>query len=450
MIHKVLVANRGEIALRVIRACKEVGLATVAVHSTADADALHVRFADESVCIGPPPAVASYLNIAAIIAAAEVTGADAVHPGYGFLAENDEFAGVCERCHLKFIGPRSDLMRLMGDKVRARKAMSDAGLPILPGSGVVESEKDAHAAAEMVGFPLIIKASAGGGGRGMKVVESIEDLVRCWATARTEAKAAFSNPDVYFERYVSRPRHIEIQVMADEHGNVVHLGDRECSIQRRHQKLLEEAPSVALTEGARADLGALAARAVKTIGYNSVGTLEFLMDQTGQCYFMEMNTRIQVEHTVTEMVTGIDLLQEQLRAAAGERLTYSQDQIRLRGHAIECRINAEDPVTFAPSPGRITALHLPGGFGVRVDSALYSGYLVPPHYDSLIAKLVVHGPDRDGAIRRLRRVLSEFVVEGIRTNLQLFQRIVAFEDFPAGRLDTGFLERLPSPAPAAA
>jgi acetyl-CoA carboxylase biotin carboxylase subunit len=440
---KVLIANRGEIALRVIRACRELGISTVAVHSTADVDALHVRFADQSVCIGPPPATASYLNMGAIISAAEVTGADSVHPGYGFLAENDEFAEVCERCGLQFIGPRAELMRMMGDKVRARRAMSEAGVPILPGSGVVESEREVLAAAEAIGYPLIIKAAAGGGGRGMKIVESADSLLRLWATARSEAKAAFNNPSVYFERYVRKPRHIEIQVIADIHGNVVHLGDRECSIQRRHQKLLEEAPSVALGAEARAALGEVAVKAVRAIGYTSVGTLEFLMDEAGRCYFMEMNTRIQVEHTVTEMVTGIDLVQEQLRVAAGERLSFTQEEVRLRGHAIECRINAEDPRSFAPSPGRLTALHLPGGFGVRVDSALYSGYMVPPHYDSLIAKLVVHGPSRDAAIARLRRVLAEFVVEGIRTNLELFQRIVEFDDFRAGRLDTAFLERLP-------
>ncbi len=440
---KVLIANRGEIALRVIRACRELGMATVAVHSTADVDALHVRFADQSVCIGPPPATASYLNMGAIISAAEVTGADSVHPGYGFLAENDEFAEVCERCGLQFIGPRAELMRMMGDKVRARRAMSEAGVPILPGSGVLESERDVHAAAETIGYPLIIKAAAGGGGRGMKIVEGPDSLLRLWATARSEAKAAFNNPSVYFERYVRKPRHIEIQVIADVHGNVVHLGDRECSIQRRHQKLLEEAPSVALGPEARARLGEIAVKAVRAIGYTSVGTLEFLMDEAGRCYFMEMNTRIQVEHTVTEMVTGIDLVQEQLRVAAGEPLSFAQEDVVLRGHAIECRINAEDPRSFAPSPGKLSALHLPGGFGVRVDSALYSGYVVPPHYDSLIAKLVVHGPSRDAAIARLRRVLAEFVVEGIRTNLELFQRIVEFEDFAAGRLDTAFLERLP-------
>jgi len=442
MFEKVLIANRGEIALRVIRACRELGLKTVAVHSTADADALHVRFADQSVCIGPPPATASYLNIAALISAAEVSGADAVHPGYGFLAENAEFAEVCERCGLRFIGPRADLMRQMGDKVEARRLMSDAGVPVLPGTSVLRGEREVLAAAETVGFPLILKAAAGGGGRGMKIVHSPESLIPAWSTARSEAKAAFNNPSVYLERYVARPRHIEIQVLADSHGNVVHLGDRECSIQRRHQKLVEEAPSPALDAAARERLGAIAVKATRSIGYDNVGTLEFLMDEDGSCYFMEMNTRIQVEHTVTEMVTGIDLLQEQLRVANGERLDLRQDQVEIRGHSIECRINAEDPRTYAPSPGKITALHIPGGFGVRVDTALYSGYVVPPYYDSLIAKVVTHGPSRAQAADRMQRVLGEFVVEGIRTNLELFQRIVRSEDFRAARLDTGFLARL--------
>jgi len=451
MIHKVLVANRGEIALRVIRACHELGLKTVAVHSQADAEALHVRFADESVCIGPPPATASYLNIAALISAAEITGADAVHPGYGFLAENAEFAEVCERCGLTFVGPQAEMMRLMGDKVRARRTMSEAGVPVLPGSGVVDTEQEIGAAAALIGYPLIIKAVAGGGGRGMKIVEGPGSLLRSWSTARGEAKAAFGNPSVYLERYVERPRHIEIQVIADGQGHVAHLGDRECSIQRRHQKLLEEAPSVALTTAAREALGRIATDAVRAIGYTSAGTLEFLMDtRDGRCYFMEMNTRIQVEHPVTEMVTGIDLMQEQLRIAGGSALSLSQADVQIRGHAIECRINAEDPRSHAPSPGRITALHLPGGFGVRVDSALYSGYTVPPHYDSLIAKLVVHAPTRREAIARMQRVLSEFVVEGICTNRDLFQRILAFEDFAAGRLDTAFLERMERAAASAA
>jgi len=442
MIAKVLIANRGEIALRVIRACHELGLQTVAVHSTADADALHVRFADQSVCIGPPPATASYLNIPSLISAAEVSGADAVHPGYGFLAENAEFAEVCERSGLRFIGPRAELMRKMGDKVEARRLMSDAGVPVLPGTSVLRTEREVLAAAESIGFPLILKAAAGGGGRGMKIVEELDTLVNAWTTARSEAKAAFNNPSVYLERYIGRPRHIEIQVLADGKGNVIHLGDRECSIQRRHQKLVEEAPSPALSAAARQELGAIAVKAAQSIGYDSVGTLEFLMDEDGRCYFMEMNTRIQVEHTVTEMVTGIDLVQEQLRVAAGEPLGVRQEEVEIRGHAIECRINAEDPRTFAPSPGRITALHIPGGFGVRVDTALYSGYVVPQYYDSLIAKVVTHGVSREHAARRMRRVLAELVVEGIQTNRDLFQRIVDFPDFRDARLDTNFLVRL--------
>ena len=442
MFEKVLIANRGEIALRVIRACHELGLKTVAIHSTADADALHVRFADQSVCVGPPAATASYLNIASIISAADVSGADAVHPGYGFLAENAEFAEVCERSGLRWIGPRPELMRKMGDKVEARRLMADAGVPVLPGSPVLDSEKEVLSAAEALGYPLILKAAAGGGGRGMKIVESERALVGAWNTARSEAKAAFNNPSVYMERYVARPRHIEVQVLADAAGHVIHLGDRECSIQRRHQKLVEEAPSPALGVEAREQLGGIAVTAARSIGYDSVGTLEFLMDEDGRCYFMEMNTRIQVEHTVTEMVTSLDLVQEQLKVAMGQVLTHRQEEIEIRGHSIECRINAEDPRTFAPSPGRITALHIPGGFGVRVDTALYSGYVVPPYYDSLVAKVVVYAPTRAKAIHRLRRVLAEFVVEGIQTNLELFHRITAHKDFTAARLDTGFLTRL--------
>jgi len=442
MISKVLVANRGEIALRVIRACQELGLSTVAVHSTADRDALHVRFADQSVCIGPPSPVDSYLNIPSLISAAEVSGADSVHPGYGFLAESAEFAEVCERSDLTFIGPPADKMKMLGDKVQARELMSNAGVPVLPGSRVLDNEKDLLAAAEEVGFPLILKAAAGGGGRGMKIVEDPSRLVASWVTARSEANSAFKDPSVYMERYLPAPRHVEIQVMADNHGAAVALGDRECSIQRRHQKLLEEAPSPGLSQEMREKLSALAVKACKEVGYRSAGTLEFLMDLDGSCYFMEMNTRIQVEHTVTEMVTGVDLLQEQLKVAMGQPLSITQEDVRIQGHAIECRINAEDPDSFAPWPGAITALHLPGGFGVRVDTALYSGWVVPPHYDSLIAKVVTHGVDRLAAIQRMERVLGELVVEGIRTNQRLFQRIVASDDFVQGRLDTGFLQRL--------
>ena len=442
MITKVLVANRGEIALRVIRACKELGLATVAVHSTADADALHVRFADESVCIGPPAAASSYLYIPSLIAAGEVTGADAVHPGYGFLAESSEFAEACESSGLCFIGPPAKLIRCMGDKVQARRLMKQSGVPVVPGSGLLETEKELLQAARDVGFPLIIKAAAGGGGRGMKIVTEPGALAGAWGMARAEAKAAFNDARVYLERYLERPRHVEVQVMADRHGNAVHLGDRECSIQRRHQKLLEEAPAPNIQPEVRQRLGELAVAAIQEIGYHNVGTLEFLMDTDGQCYFMEMNTRIQVEHTVTEMITGIDMVQEQIKLAAGEPLGLTQQDVVLRGCALECRINAEHPDTFAPCPGKISGLNLPGGFGVRVDTAVYSGYVVPPYYDSLIAKLVVHHHTRAGAIRRMKRALSEMVMEGIDTNLELFSRIMATDEFENGCVDTGFLARL--------
>jgi len=444
---KVLIANRGEVALRILRACRELGLRTVAVYSQADAEALHVRFADQAVCIGPPPARDSYLNIPAIISAAEITGADALHPGYGFLAENAEFAALCERCGLVFIGPSAPLMALMGDKVRAREAMVRAGVPVLPGSGVLATEDELRRAAGDIGYPLIIKACAGGGGRGMKIVRDEGALVTAWSTARSEAQAGFGNPDVYVERFISAPRHIEIQVMGDRHGQVVHLGERECSIQRRHQKLVEEAPSAVLDAAAREQLGGLAVRACAAVGYDNAGTLEFLRDESGRCYFMEMNTRLQVEHTVTELVAGVDMVQAQLAVAAGERLAWRQEQLQPRGHAIECRINAEDPLTFAPCPGRITALHWPGGYGVRVDTAAYAQYVVPPHYDSLIAKLVVWGATRDEAIRRLRRALGELVIEGIGSNVELFREIAASDDFAAARLDTHFLERLAQARP---
>jgi acetyl-CoA carboxylase biotin carboxylase subunit len=442
MFKKVLIANRGEIALRVIRACRELGIRTVSIHSAADKNALHVRFADESVCVGPPASRHSYLNIPAIISAAEITGADAVHPGYGFLAENAEFAEVCQRCHLAWIGPPPALMRLMGDKVRARAAMTAAGVPVLPGSGVLETEADALAAAERIGYPIIIKAAAGGGGRGMKIVEGPERLMQQVQAARAEAQAAFNNPDVYVERYVVRPRHIEMQVIADLHGHYEQLGERECSIQRRHQKLVEEAPSPALDDGQRAHLAGIAVEAIRSIGYHSVGTLEFLYEESRrEFYFMEMNTRIQVEHTVTEEITGLDLVREQILVALGEKLPFSGG-LKPRGHSIEVRINAEHPVTFAPSPGKITALHLPGGLGVRVDTHIYDGYVVPPHYDSLLAKLIVHGADRPAALRRLRRCLDELVVEGIHTNVDFHRRLVVHPDFQAGRMDTGLVARM--------
>jgi acetyl-CoA carboxylase, biotin carboxylase subunit len=438
---KILIANRGEIALRVIRACRELGVQSVAVHSIADSNALHVKFADESVCIGPAPAKQSYLHIPAIISAAEVTGAEAIHPGYGFLSENAEFAEMTERCGLRFIGPPPKIMRLMGGKIPARKAMVEAGVPILPGTGLLETDEQALEAVEKIGLPVIIKASAGGGGRGMKIVKDPERLLAQLEVARGEALAGFGSSDVYLERYVEAPRHIEVQVVADGKGGVAILGERECSIQRRHQKLVEEAPSVALSDQERETLMTVCEKAMRSINYANVGTMEFLYEN-GKFYFMEMNTRIQVEHTVTEMVTGLDLVREQIKLAAGEPLSPAfTGRFRPRGHAIECRINAEDPVKFTPSPGRITALNLPGGFGVRVDTHIYEGYVVPPNYDSLLAKLIVHAEDRESAIRRLRRALGEFVVEGIQTNLEFHRKLIDHPDFRQGRLDTHFLER---------
>ncbi len=458
MFNKILIANRGEIALRVIRACKELCIPSVAIHSTADVDALHVKFADESVCIGPAPAARSYLSIPAILSAAEITGADAVHPGYGFLSENAEFADVCRRANLTFIGPQPELMRLMGDKVRAREAMAAQGIPMLPGTGLLATEEEAREAVARIGLPVINKATGGGGGRGMKIVHDVERLAATLHMARAEALAGFNNPGVFIERYLEAPRHIEVQIIADGLGGVAALGERECSIQRRHQKLLEEAPSCGITEEERRDLLALVTQAVRAIGYQSVGTLEFLFerdpDGVGRFFFMEMNTRIQVEHTVTEMVTGVDLVREQIRLATGATLSSVIDhrgvsrfaiagrEVRPFGHSIEARINAEDPVTFAPSPGRITGLNLPGGVGVRVDTHIYQGYVVPPYYDSLLAKLIVHAEDRPAAIRRLSRALSEFVVEGIKTNLDFHRKLVEFPDFISGQLDTRLLERL--------
>jgi acetyl-CoA carboxylase biotin carboxylase subunit len=448
MFKKILVANRGEIALRIVRACRELEIPSVAIHSTADADALHVKFADESVCIGPPPSPKSYLHIPAIISAAEITGADAVHPGYGFLSENAEFAEVCRRARLTFIGPRVETMRLMGDKVAARTTMANYGIPVLPGTGIIQTDEEALSAVERIGLPVIIKATAGGGGRGMKIVVDRERVLAQLQTARSEALAGFGNPGVFIERYVDAPRHIEVQVIGDGNGGVIALGERECSIQRRHQKLVEEAPSPALTESERAELLARVEAAVASVKYLSVGTLEFLFERTASgrpnFYFMEMNPRIQVEHTVTEMVSGVDLIREQIRIAAGEPLDLPGLRARKapRGHAIEVRVNAEDPVTFAPSPGRITALHIPGGLGVRIDTHIYQGYVVPPNYDSLLAKLIAFGEDRPTAIARLRRALDEFTVEGIKTNLDFHRRLVRTEDFLRGRLDTRFIERM--------
>ncbi len=449
-IRKVLVANRGEIALRVMRACREMGIRTVAVHSTVDESSLHVRFADEAVCVGPPQAAQSYLHIPNLIAAAELTGADAVHPGYGFLSERADFARVCARCGLNFIGPKAEHMALMGDKVRARQTMADAGVPILPGTGVVTSSAEAIAAAKSIGMPVIIKASAGGGGRGMKIVRDIDKLAETLATAQAEAQAAFGNGDVYIERYVTSPRHIEIQVVCDMHGGAIDLLERECSIQRRHQKVIEEAPSAVLSDELRTQMRTAAVKACKAIGYQSVGTLEFLLDapegSRPRFYFMEMNTRIQVEHCVTEMITGVDLVQEQIRLATGEKLGHLDREHRARGHAIECRINAEDPVNFSPQPGTITALHFPGGFGVRVDSHIHQGYRVPPYYDSMLAKVIAHGNDREQALARIRRALDEIVVEGIRTNVPLHRWILKQPAFKSGNYNTHFLEANLDPA----
>jgi acetyl-CoA carboxylase biotin carboxylase subunit len=438
---KVLIANRGEIALRVHRACKEMGIQTVAVHSTADSTAMHVRLADESVCIGPPAARDSYLNMAAIISAAAITGAEAIHPGYGFLSENASFAEMVEAHGLAFIGPTAEHIRMMGDKIAAKDAMRRLGVPLVPGSlGALESLEEARAVAEEIKYPVLIKAAAGGGGRGMKVARSADELEEAWRVARTESKAAFGDDSVYMEKYLDRPRHIELQVLADTHGNVVHFGERDCSLQRRHQKLVEEAGSPVLTAAERDELGANVTRGLRQLGYRNAGTLEFLW-QDGQFAFIEMNTRLQVEHPVTEMVCGIDLVKEQIRIAAGQPLGYGQEAVRFSGHAIECRITAEDPETFAPSPGRVDMYHAPGGLGVRVDSALYSGYVVPPHYDSLVAKLVVHGQTRAEAIARLQRALKEMVVSGIRTTIPLHQRIVADPEFQAGDYTIHWLER---------
>jgi len=440
--NKILIANRGEIALRIICACRELGIKTVAVYSEADEHSLHVRFADEDVCIGPPRSLDSYLNVPAIISAAEITGADAIHPGYGFLSESAYLAEVCEACHIKFIGPYPNVIRLMGDKARARRAMKKAGVPVLPGSdGPVQSEEQAVKIAKELGYPVIIKAVAGGGGRGMRVVNNAEELPKAFKTAMREAEAAFGVGDVYLEKYVVAPRHIEIQVMGDHHGNVVHLGERECSIQRRHQKLIEEAPSVALTEKQRRKLGATVVDAAKAVQYTNAGTFEFLLDSTGHFYFLEANTRLQVEHPVTEFVTGVDIVKEQIRIAAGRKLSFRQSDIEVKGHSIECRINAEDPNTFVPSPGVIHAFSVPGGPGVRVDTFVHSECTISPYYDSLIAKIITYGRDRTEAIARMRRTLEMTVVDGIKTSIPLHLKILAEPDFVAGKLSTSFMER---------
>jgi acetyl-CoA carboxylase biotin carboxylase subunit len=440
--NKILIANRGEIALRVICACRELGIRTVAVYSEADEHALHVRFADEDVCIGPARSADSYLNVPAIISAAEITGADAIHPGYGFLSESAYLAEVCEACHIKFIGPYPNVIRLMGDKARARRAMKKAGVPVLPGSdGPVAGDEQALKVAKDLGYPVIIKAVAGGGGRGMRVVRTADELPDALKTANREAEAAFGVGDVYLEKYVEGARHIEIQVLGDHHGNVVHLGERECSIQRRHQKLIEEAPSVALTEKQRRRLGASVVDAARAVQYTNAGTFEFLMDQGGHFYFLEANTRLQVEHPVTEFVTGVDIVKEQIRIADGSRLSVKQSDIEIRGHSIECRVNAEDPDTFAPSPGVIQAFSVPGGPGVRVDTYAHSDCTVSPYYDSLVAKVITHGRTRAEAIARMRRTLEMTVVDGIKTTIPLHLKILADPDFLAGRLSTAFMER---------
>jgi acetyl-CoA carboxylase biotin carboxylase subunit len=443
MFQKILVANRGEIALRVICACKELGISTVAVYSEADRNSLHVRFADEAVCIGPARSSESYLNIPQVISAAEITNVDAIHPGYGFLSENANFAKVCEASEITFIGPTAEVIEMMGEKDRARREVKAAGLPTIPGSdGIVEGEEQLGKEAARIGYPLILKAVAGGGGRGMRIVRNQGELLSAYQTARSEAQQAFGNPDVYAERFLERPRHIEFQVLGDQHGKIIHLGERECSIQRRHQKLIEESPSPGMDARRRKELGAKVVRALEKIGYTNAGTVEFLMDQDGSLYFIEMNTRIQVEHPVTELVTGVDLIKAQIRIAAGERLEEAVGEMQFSGHAIECRINAEDPDTFVPSAGRITTFQSPGGTGVRVDSAAYADAVIPPYYDSMIAKLIVKGRDRAEAIGRMRRALEMFVIEGIKTSIPLHRRIVADPDFAAGKIDTHFIEGL--------
>ena len=441
MLKKVIIANRGEIALRILRACKELGIQTVAVHSTADANAMHVRLADESVCIGPAPSRDSYLNIPHILTAAEITGADAVHPGYGFLSENAKFAEILEAHNITFIGPTAQHIHIMGDKIEAKKTAKSLGIPVVPGSdcGICEY-KEAERVAKDIGFPVIIKASAGGGGRGMKVAHSLEELSIALQTARTEAGANYGNDAVYIEKFLEKPRHIEIQVLGDGKGNAIHLGERDCSLQRRHQKVWEEATSPILNTEQREKIGTIVAQACAKLGYRGAGTIEFLYED-GEFYFIEMNTRLQVEHPITEAITGIDLVHEQIRIAAGEGLSVTQDQVRFSGHAIECRINAEDPFNFVPSPGAITHYHPPGGLGVRVDSAAYTGYKIPPYYDSLIGKLIVHGRNRKECIMRLRRALDEFVVDGVKTTLPLFRELIKNEDILTGDYNIHWLEK---------
>ncbi len=443
MIHKILIANRGEIAVRIIRTCREMGIKTVAIHSTADKDAMHVRMADQSVCVGPPASSESYLNVPAILSAIEITDADSVHPGYGFLAENPAFAEICENYGVKFIGPSSEAIRLMGDKIEARRAVEKVKVPTVPGSGgAITEEEDGLGVSKEIGFPVIIKAAAGGGGRGMKIVHSPASFVNAFLTAQSEALSAFGVPDVYIEKYFERARHVEVQIMADRLGNIVHLGSRDCSIQRRHQKLIEEAPAPFLPTKVRNRLFKAAVDAAAAVSYNNVGTIEFLyIPDSEDFYFLEMNTRIQVEHTVTEAITGIDIVREQIRIADGKKLRFDQKGVQFRGHSIECRINAEDPETFVPSPGRIASVVLPGGFGVRMDASIYPGYIVPPTYDSLLGKLIVIGDDRTEAMMRMSRALGELRIEGVKTTVEFHRKMMKNSDFTEGRLWTGFLEK---------
>lgn len=443
MFKKILIANRGEIALRILRACQELGIKTVAVYSEADADSLHVRFADEVVCIGPPSSSESYLNMVRIIAAAEVTGADAIHPGYGFLAENPEFAEICHSCNIEFIGATADMIRKMGNKAEAKETMKSAGVPVVPGSeGVIKDLAHAKSLAKKIDYPVMLKAVAGGGGRGMRIVNREENLEMNYMMATAEAEGAFGNAELYMEKFIANPRHVEIQVMGDAQGNVVHFGERECSIQRRHQKLLEEAPSVAVDKHLRQKMGEAAVQGCQEVNYIGAGTIEFLLDENKNFYFMEMNTRIQVEHPVTEMVYNCDLVKTQILAAAGEPLNYKQGDIKIQGHAIECRINAENwERNFMPNPGQIDTVHVPGGPGIRVDTHIYSGYKIPPYYDSLVAKLIAYGGDRTESLQRLRRTLDEFVIEGVTTTIPFHRKLIEHKDFINGKFDTGFLER---------
>jgi acetyl-CoA carboxylase biotin carboxylase subunit len=443
MFGKILIANRGEIALRVIRACKELSIKTVAVHSTADANSLHVKFADESICIGPAQSSQSYLNIPSIISAAEITDADAIHPGYGFLSENPALPEICQSCGIDFIGPTPENMRLMGNKVRAIKTMREAGVPVIEGSkGKINSAEEIIEIGDRIGYPVIIKAAAGGGGRGMRIVNKREEVQELYSLIKTETEAAFGDSSVYVEKYIVNPKHVEVQVLGDSAGNIIHLGERDCSIQRRHQKLIEESPCYSISQKTRKSICETAVKAAKSVNYISAGTIEFLMDSDENFYFIEMNTRIQVEHPVTEMVSGVDLVKEQIKIAAGEKINYTQDKVRARGHSIECRINAEDPVKFTPCPGKITALNIPGGPGVRVDTFIYSEYTVLPYYDSLIAKLIVHGSNREEAIAIMRRALDEFHIEGIKTTIPFHKKVFANKEFQAGKFSTSFIETL--------